>query len=452
VDDLRNKLNRLMFSTWRSSGDRTGEAPVRDRGGSVGGSEGDPSIRERLARLGGVSPSGGVAPRGGTHPPRGRLEERLGGSEQETPFGPLFVVDSSYRCGYRHGDHRLDSFHHIDRETMDTFCGGGGGLRGSLGVADFLFLDLETTGLSLGAGTYAFLVGMGFFREGTYRIRQVFMRSFEEEPCMMSNLRRWFEPFGALVTFNGKRFDVPLLETRFCMFGEPFPWNRDQRHWDLLYPVRRLWKERQEDCRLSTMEKRRLGVARQGADVPGSRIPEIYYRYVHEGETTDLDRILYHNAMDILTLTTLAVEIDRSVKELDPERVDVVSVGRFFESKGHPGRGRACYEIVAGGAGGPEGERDEALYRLALRLKREGRWEEAVPIWSRVAEQGRFRVLESCEELAKVYEHETREWEKAIEVVEMAMDIVSPADRLLRGRLDHRLRRLRRKAGEAGAR
>lgn len=436
-------MNRLMISRDSPAGDRAGEASVEERARP----DRVRSVREQLLRMDRAWPAAGRGSAGAS-PVRLSLEERIGGREEQTPDGPVYVVDSSYRGGYRHGHHRLDAFHAIDREGMSAFCGEAE-RAGSPDEGEVLFLDLETTGLSLGAGTYVFLVGMGFFREGTYRIRQFFLRSFEEEARMMASLGRWIEPFGTLVTFNGKRFDLPLLEARFSMCAEPaFPAD-GKAHWDLLYPVRRLWRDRQDDCRLGTMEKTRLGVVREGRDIPGSEIPSIYYRYVHEGDTRDLDRVLYHNAMDVLTLTTLAVEIDRGVRDLDPGSVNVVSVGRFFEQRGWWDRGRVCYELVAGGEGLARSERDEGLYRLALRMKREGRKRETIPLWKELVDRGGERLVECCEELAKVYEHETREWAKASKAVERALEHVSSCDPGRKGRLEHRLRRLERKQGKA---
>jgi len=371
------------------------------------------------------------------------LEEVLNGREEETPHGPLFQVHTSYRSGYRHGKYRLDEFEGMDWGSMNIFCGGSA--REGVDVGEFLFLDLETTGLSLGTGTYAFLVGMGYFRQGKYHIRQFFMRSFQEEGSMISNLKEWILPFRVLVTFNGKRFDLPVLETRFSMCGESLN-TEDHEHWDLLYPSRRLWRDRQEDCRLETLEKYHLGVEREGQDIQGSRIPEVYYRYVHDGDTRDLDRIVYHNAMDILTLTTLAIHTDRCIKEQDPSTVNLVSVGRFFEKKGQTHRGRQCYEIAAGrGASGKE--REEALYRLALRMKREGKKLETIPLWETLIETGKYRLLDCCEEVAKVHEHSTGELEKAIHVVEFALKNVQDHEAKQRERLLWRLKRLERKRG-----
>jgi uncharacterized protein YprB with RNaseH-like and TPR domain len=361
----------------------------------------------------------------------------------KTPYGPLFLVETSYRSGYRHGKYRLDEFDAMDRENMDIFCGGSA--RGDLNLEDFLFIDLETTGLSLGTGTYAFLVGMGYFREGKYHIRQCFLRSFQEEDSLISNLKEWILPFRVLVSFNGKRFDVPVLETRFSMCGQTL--NTDnQDHWDLLYPARRLWKGRQEDCRLETLERKHLGVEREGQDIPGSRIPEVYYRYVHDGDTRDLDRIVYHNAMDILTLTTLAIHTDWCMKERDPSCVNLVSIGRFYEKRGMAKRGVNCYEIAARQESSGR-ERDEALYRLALQRKRDGRRRESIALWEELIERGGYRLLDCCEEVAKVYEHETREWEKAIHVVDFALKNVQEHETKRRDRLLWRLNRLERKRG-----
>jgi hypothetical protein len=308
-------------------------------------------------------------------------------------------------------------------------------------------MDLETTGLSLGAGTYVFLVGLGYFREGRYHVHQVFLRDFDEEPAALYHTRKLMEPFRTLVTFNGKRFDIPLLEARFTMCSQPATF-RDMTSWDLLYPARRLWYDRLENCRLGTIERERLGVAREGLDIPGDQIPRLYFDYIHDGDARDLDRVVYHNAMDVLTLTTLAVHIHRCLEEKDPVRSNLFSVGRYYDRKGNQGLGEEYFEVVSCRGSSPR-EKDRALLHLARQRKREGRIEDALGIWQGLIEREGHGTVDACVEIAKHQEHQARDYDEAIEMVQNAMGRVGPEEVRLRGDLEKRLKRLKGKKGRA---
>ena len=144
-----------------------------------------------------------------------------------------------------------------------------------------LFLDTETTGLSGGAGTVAFLVGAGYVRRGRMTVEQFFMRDYSDEPDLLYRLRALMEQHNCVVTFNGRTFDMPLLQARFVMnrmrdYPELF-------HLDLLSPTRRAWKMRIESCRLSNVEQRILGLTREN-DLPGAQVPERYFQYLKTGD------------------------------------------------------------------------------------------------------------------------------------------------------------------------
>jgi uncharacterized protein YprB with RNaseH-like and TPR domain len=374
-----------------------------------------------------------------------RLDDVLGGREVETPLGPCYELKAAYRSTYRHGDHCIGAFRNRDLDTLNLFCGSGD--SSGVGADDFVFMDLETTGLSLGAGTYAFLVGLGYFREGRYHVHQVFLRDFDEEPAALYHTRKLMEPFRTLVTFNGKRFDIPLLEARFTMCSQTASL-RDMTSWDLYYPARRLWYDRLENCRLGTIERERLGVAREGLDIPGDEIPRLYFDYVHDGDARDLDRVAYHNAMDVLTLTTLAVHIDRSLEEKDPVRSNLFSVGRYYERKGIEGLGEEYFEALSSRGSSPR-EKDRALLHLARKRKREGRIGDALGIWQGLIGREGYGTVDASVEMAKHHEHKAKDYDEAIDLVLNAMGRVRPDQVRLRGDLEKRLERLKRKKGRA---
>ena len=183
--------------------------------------------------------------------PRG-LEALLDGAVEETERGKLLVVRRRFPVGHRHGAQPLMAARDATPAALALLS------RGGETVTDgrrLLYLDTETTGLAGGTGTYAFLVGVGFFDGDEFEVRQFFMRDLDEEPALLTVLDETFRKFDGFVTYNGAGFDLPLLETRFVLGRRRFP--GDVFHVDLLGPARRLWSARLSDCRLGTVEQRR---------------------------------------------------------------------------------------------------------------------------------------------------------------------------------------------------
>jgi uncharacterized protein YprB with RNaseH-like and TPR domain len=174
-------------------------------------------------------------------------------------------------------------------------------------VSEWLFLDLETTGLAGGTGTYAFLVGLGRITPEGFHLRQHFLGDLAAERELLAALAPELEAAPLLVTYNGKLFDAPLLETRYRLARMRWPLE-ERPHLDLLYPARRLWKLRCGSARLLDLEQMILGHAR-AEDVPGSLIPHLYFDYLRGGDARPLEVVFRHNAEDLLTLAALAARL-----------------------------------------------------------------------------------------------------------------------------------------------
>ena len=181
------------------------------------------------------------------------------------------------------------------------------------------FLDTETTGLAGGSGTYAFLVGVGRITPQGFRVRQFFMRDFGEEASQLSALTEHLKQFEVMITYNGRTYDQPLLETRYRMVRQRPPFS-SLEHLDLLFGARRLWNLRFDSCRLVELENQILGVERQG-DLPGELIPYVYFEYVRTHEIFRLLPVFHHNAIDILTLACLTAIVPRAFRFSGPGRV-----------------------------------------------------------------------------------------------------------------------------------
>jgi uncharacterized protein YprB with RNaseH-like and TPR domain len=313
-----------------------------------------------------------------------------------------------------------------------------------------VFLDVETTGLVGGTGTYAFLVGVGEFSDQGFSIRQYFMRDFDEEMAMLSGLNAFLSPFDSLVTYNGKRFDLPLLDTRYhlCRLGLNL---KDPIHLDLLYPTRRLWSRRLPDCSLATVEKEIIKVSRK-VDIPGWLIPSAYFQYITSGEQAYLPQIFEHNIQDILTLVALAhkacqvVESPLSAGVQHPD--DLYSLGLIYDRAKDYSQSRHWYDQALNPQLSAKLKVD-LLWRLSLACKRTGRWQKAVSLWEEMV-----TICDSllpCVELAKYYEHIAKDISSARRMAKEALRRLEiglctrNSEARQEKELLHRLRRLNRK-------
>jgi len=189
-------------------------------------------------------------------------------------------------------------------------------LLDGLGAGDLIFCDIETTGLS--SANPLFLIGTMVFGESGPRLQLYLARDLNEEKAVLS-------AFGArlrgktLVTFNGKSFDWPFIESRATRNLVKLP--APQGHFDLLFAARRRWRSQLPNCRLQTLEMGVCGRGRMG-DIPSSQIPERFYDYLEMAGTPGqgahlLAPILFHNALDVLTMAELICHLaeDKSVAD-----------------------------------------------------------------------------------------------------------------------------------------
>jgi uncharacterized protein YprB with RNaseH-like and TPR domain len=378
------------------------------------------------------------------HPPRPAAEpvERVvDGELLDTGQGSLVVVRRSYPLGHRHGGEPL-------RDALDAplaLLARAARVEGELaGAGDLLFLDTETTGLAGGTGTYAFLVGAARLVDGRVEVTQFFMRDFDDEPALLAALEPMLARAGAIVTFNGAAFDLPLLETRFVLARRRWP--AATTHLDLLRPARRVWTGWLADCRLATLESAVLGLARED-DVPGAMIPLLYFDYLRSRRAGPLRRVFEHNRHDVLSLVALVGWFGRALVDdagLRPE--ELAGLGRLWEPVDLD-RALACYRTALDA--GLDGEQGHWVrLRLAWWEKRAARWDAACELWETAARRGGFDPR-PWEELAKFHEHRRRDLAAAHSVVATALDLARAAGaggRILDA-FGHRLVRIERRLG-----
>jgi len=318
----------------------------------------------------------------------------------------------------------------------------------------WLFLDTETTGLAGGSGTYAFLVGVAWWDGGGLEIEQFFLREYSEERALLRALRERITERPVLVTFNGKSFDWPLLETRYRMSRKvSVPALR--AHLDFLHPARNLWRVRLGSVRLSELERHVLGWDR-GTDLLSGLIPQIYFDYLRGGPPERLIPVLNHNQMDLRGLAALSgriLSLLSDAENLGQDGLELFGVSRICEKRGEHIRARSLYEKSI--ASVLPVETDRAARRSLARLaKREGDFDLACELWRDSVENSRHGY-EAYEQLAIYYEHKARDPEQAQQIVREAInelcralqagDITPGAYREFKARFDHRMERLERK-------
>lgn len=431
-DKLRNKLRRLGVS----KGTRNLKpAPKPTLNSNSGERPLSPTSSEPFAE--------------GFDPPQSIDTLLPGIRREETVEGGCFVLDKVYPLSYQHGQDLLQDLLTLSPApaavfTQDTRLE-------PLNFRDFLFIDTETTGLA-GAGTLAFMVGVAFFERGStgdvFVVRQYFLRDHGDEPGMLLLLDELMAEKAGLITFNGRSFDIPLLDNRFLM-NRMRTDIRDKPHIDLLPPSRRLWRQRLGSCALGSLEETLLGLHRTHEDVPGFLIPSLYNAYLRHGDATELSRVFYHNQIDMVSMVTLASRVMRQFAHATPSDhpIDLYSLGKWQAALGDAITSeQTLKQAVQGDL--PLETFHKALAELGALLKRQNRRAEAVPYWQQIAATS-FDSVDAHIELAKFYEWHNADLVTAITWTERALALSQslPPSRaaLVQAELEHRLARLQSK-------
>jgi uncharacterized protein len=384
------------------------------------------------------------------------LEELVTGNWRDTRDGRCFVAEQRFPLAYQHGRYPLAEVLSLPQDVWSLALGSAG--DDPFDVRRAAFVDTETTGLSRGGGTFAFLVGLGAFEGDEFVLRQFFMPDYGEEPALLEFVGETLGAARGLVSFNGRSFDWPILETRYILAGRTPPID-PQPHLDLLLLARRLWRRCLASCALAALETPLLGLERSQHDVPGYLIPRLYHEYVQYGDAAPMADVFYHNTMDILSPVTLATRAGRTLgaaqDTADPYR-DPLALGILYERSGRTQEAASALQQAARSR--DERTATDAARRLALLLRRAGEYEAAMAVWREQSARGDLRA---AIELAKQYEHRLRDDAAALEIVNSAIARVESGtsglmryerSRLLRD-LNHRrdrvARRLKRHAAPA---
>jgi len=232
------------------------------------------------------------------------------------------------------------------------------------------FFDLETTGLSGGTGTLAFLAAVGRIEGDAFQLRQLFLEDFPGEGAFIDALLQLFGEGDIIVSYNGRAFDVPLLRTRCVMNSiQPPPM---AAHIDAIFASRRLWKRVHGGASLGLLEREVLGIARE-EDLPGAMIPAAWLDFVRRGDNPLMRLVISHNADDVVGLAGIVARLqsifDDPRSRLASSDVDRAGLGRSLLAVGRFGEGEELLEAALGDGDGGAGILLSRRYRIALRAR-----------------------------------------------------------------------------------
>jgi len=371
-------------------------------------------------------------------------------------LGGFHLVRTKTPLDAKHGD--IDLAHALDASGETIALAACDDELESFNPTSAVFVDTETTGLSGGTGTVAFLIGAGYFEGDSFVVEQCFMRDYDDEEAMLTYLDTLFRRFETIVTYNGKSFDVPLMRTRFIQNRIPFRLDATI-HFDLVHAARRLWRDRLRDCSLGNIERNILGLQRQG-DVPSHEIPRMWLDYLRTRDARKLDRVFYHHQIDIVSLAALTGWISRAFQDEShagfDHAADQCAAARLYFRRGQYQEACNCAEQVLAESS-DHSVRSRAYELIGFAYKRLERWDVMEHAWLQFIEEFPRHFVARVE-LAKHLEHRAKNFAEAenhcVAVLEYlntreALGRAAGRDETVETEIKRRLDRIRRKGARA---
>lgn len=354
-------------------------------------------------------------------PPSPNYEARwlaAGLVKEQNHFGTVYKKVIRYPKNYRHGNLILNQLSEAIQKWQQF-----DEPHPLAPVADsrLLFFDTETTGLK-GAGALIFLLGLMEEKEDCFEMTQYVLPNPDHEAAFLYATKLW-EKEVTLVSYNGKSFDTPQLQSRWTMNRHELPKLLEHYQIDLLHGARRVWKETVESFKLTKIEESQLAFYRKD-DIPGHLAPVIYQDAVKSGNPDHLMKVLVHNEWDILSLVTLFIRATHLILEKDVlvSAIPHTNIGKWFFDLKFYENSKEIFETVIAkyGANHPI-----THYHYAFILKKNDRYEEAFTSFEIVSNQlvGRERII-ALEEMAKIAEHRLKDAQLAYTFTEKALEIL----------------------------
>jgi uncharacterized protein YprB with RNaseH-like and TPR domain len=428
--DIKEKLEQLK----REREARSRSKLIKDTWEKIDKTE-DISTKDKLQQL--INLTRGEKPKKQKAPTAEPLERK-----------PIQLFENPYPLDARYGKITISSGLDIKGDIL-SYLSNDAAFE-NLDLSTALFIDLETTGLSGGTGVLPFLVGLGYYREDRFYVAQFFLGEPAEEERMIHELGQFFTQmdFQSVVSFNGKGFDIPLLETRFILHRQPFLLS-ELPHLDFLFSARSLWRHKHESCRLYNLA-REVVEADRSEDIPSAEIPWRYFQYLQTGNFDLIEPILYHNQEDILSLLGVVVVgafifAEEEGREL-PDAMDFFGAGKVMEKVGEVERSVRFFKKAL------DGELSDEVSlltkkKLSYFFKKSQEWENAIVLWKDIASSDveTMSQLFSFRELAMYLEHKEKKFEEARQVAEEGLACSIGLSSYYEEDFRHRLERLKRK-------
>ncbi len=341
------------------------------------------------------------------------INEIVDGFYLNTAFGKIFVAKKEYLLDYYHGDIPLKSYLNQSPKSLALITKNDE--INKLDLRKAVFIDTETTGLAGGTGTAVFLVGLLFFKNNEFQVRQYLMQDFNEELAMLSAVKEIFKNFEFIVSYNGKAFDIPLLSTRY-LINRMSDKHLNLPHVDLLFPSRFLFKKDLPNCRLKTIEKKVLGIWEDRiGDIDSSLIPHIYFNFLNTKDARILKSVLQHNIIDLVSLVTLTAKLSSTIKnynDIDLSHNQIRALTKiFYKKKEFNNAEKLILKAIQNADTKEDLEKCKIWYGFIL--KKMKRFGDSAKIFEELALDG-INEIEIYRQVAIHQEHRNKNYKKAI--------------------------------------
>ncbi|MFC7685088.1 ribonuclease H-like domain-containing protein [Ureibacillus sp. GCM10028918] len=345
--------------------------------------------------------------------------ESAGLSLIENDFGVLFKREVTYPLDFQHGSYQLGLLYDAIEKWEQTSIQHPYAMNFDESI---VFFDTETTGLK-GVGTNIFLIGLLDALDDQFVLTQYVLADPANEAAFLFESKFW-QHERTVITYNGKSFDWPQLETRWTLNQQILPKLRTQKQIDLLHSSKRIWKNNLERMKLTKVEEEKLGFKRQG-DIPGFLAPIIYTDAIKSGNAEALMKVLYHNEWDLLSLVTLYIHSTNLLleRELNEAATTYTNIGKWFGDLKQDDQSEQVLTTVANNY--DNANAGLANYYLAFQQKRNGLYAEAANSFEKaLLFIGDREKLKALEQLAMVYEHHLQNYDKAINFTNQGLTMI----------------------------
>jgi len=364
------------------------------------------------------------------------LKEKKSEINDENKTESFDIIESVFSLEEPYGDIRLSEWGFILPESIAVVF-----QDESLKDIDtnrFLFFDTETTGLSVGTGTIPFMLGFGYFDDKYFKTKIFLLNDMSAENNMLEAVDDFIKSgeFTAIITYNGKSYDFPLMENRYILNRRRFPLLK-LPHLDFLYPARIIWKNTFDSRRLGYLGEMLLGISRE-EDIDGSRIPALYFSYVRTGNYSLIETVVKHNELDLVGLAALVLKGVKYIENIEntDDEGEILGICNLYEKCLKLETAEEKYSYLIDNAEREE-IKNKAIKRLSVIKKKRKLYDEAVDLWEKLSSK---RDIESYRELAIYYEHREKNLKKALKYAvegyndqiseNMKIDLIKRIDRL----------------------